>query len=165
MAGNSRRKPSLASRLTRRALLALYRWKSWRLVETSQVPRKCVILGAPHTTNWDFVFFLGATHQLGIQPAFMGKHSLFKWPMQRFMLDMGGLPVDRKAARPMSSRSAAEFTRRGDLALVIAPEGTRKSRANGWKSGFYHIAMARGRADRAGLGQTTRPCWAGLARP
>ncbi|MBK6800065.1 MAG: 1-acyl-sn-glycerol-3-phosphate acyltransferase [Novosphingobium sp.] len=143
MAGNSRRKPSLASRLTRRALLALYRWKSWRLVETSQVPRKCVILGAPHTTNWDFVFFLGATHQLGIQPAFMGKLSLFKWPMQRFMLDMGGVPVDRSGKTQVVDQVAAEFTRRGDLALVIAPEGTRSSKGE-WRSGFYHIAMAAG---------------------
>jgi len=143
MAEHSRRKPTLASRLARRALLALYRWKAWKLVETSAVPRKCVILGAPHTTNWDFVFFLGATHQLGIKPAYMGKLSLFKWPMRRFMLDMGGLPVDRSGKTQVVDQVAREFRNRDDLALVIAPEGTRSSGGQ-WRSGFYHIAVAAG---------------------
>ncbi|MFM2272183.1 MAG: hypothetical protein RL702_1248 [Pseudomonadota bacterium] len=143
MAEYSRRRHTLASRLVRRAVLALYRWKGWRLVETSTVPRKCVILGVPHTTNWDFVFFLGATHQLDIKPAYMGKRSLFKWPMRRFMLDMGGVPVDRSGKTQVVDQVAAHFASREDLALVIAPEGTR-SGSGEWRSGFYHIAAAAG---------------------
>ena len=103
-----------------------------------------MILGAPHTTNWDFVFFLGAVHQLGIEPAFMGKHSLFKWPMTRFMYDMGGIAVDRSARdRNYVDQVVAEFARRDDLPLVIAPEGTRGA-ISGWRSGFYHIALGAG---------------------
>ena len=135
--------PSLLSRLAKRVLLWLYRWKGWRLEGEAPESRKCVILGAPHTSNWDFVFFLGATNQLGISPAFMGKHSLFKWPMRRFMLDMGGLPVNRSKGGNYVEQISAEFARRAELALVIAPEGTRKS-VDGWKSGFYHIAMRAG---------------------
>ncbi len=135
---------SLSSRLVKRVLLALYRWKGWTLVSVAPVPRRCVLLGAPHTSNWDFVFFLGVTHQVGIAPNFMGKHSLFKWPMTRFMHDMGGIEVDRRAkGRNYVDQVVAEFGRRDDLPLVIAPEGTRGA-ILGWRSGFYHIALKAG---------------------
>jgi 1-acyl-sn-glycerol-3-phosphate acyltransferase len=138
------RKPTLLSRLVKWVLLALYRWKGWTLVSVAPVPRRCVILGVPHTSNWDFVFFLGATHEVGIAPNFMGKHSLFKWPMTRFMYDMGGISVDRSAkGKNYVDQVVAEFERREDLPLVIAPEGTRGA-IKGWRSGFYHIALKAG---------------------
>jgi hypothetical protein len=90
-------RPTLLSRLVKGFLLALYRWKGWTLDAGSVAPRRCVILGAPHTTNWDFVFFLGAVTELGIKPSFMGKLSLFRAPLTRFMYDMGGIPIDRRA--------------------------------------------------------------------
>lgn len=124
-------------------LLGLYRWKRWDLVEVNPVPRKCVILGAPHTSNWDFIFFLGATAERGIKPSFMGKLSLFKWPMTRFMYDMGGIAVDRSKRANYVDQVVTEFDRREDLALVIAPEGTRGS-ITAWRSGFYHIAHGAG---------------------
>jgi len=136
--------PTLLSRLVKRVLLALYRWKGWSLTVEGPVPRRCVILGVPHTTNWDFIFFLGATHQVGIAPNFMGKHSLFKWPMKRFMYDMGGIAVDRRARdRNYVDQVVTEFARRDNLPLVIAPEGTRGA-ITGWRSGFYHIAVRAG---------------------
>jgi 1-acyl-sn-glycerol-3-phosphate acyltransferase len=103
-----------------------------------------VILGAPHTSNWDFVFFLGAVTEMGLSPSFMGKDSLFKWPMNRFMHDMGGIPVDRKAKdKNYVDQVVAEFAKGGELSLVIAPEGTRGD-IKGWRSGFYHIAHGAG---------------------
>lgn len=135
--------PTVLSRLVKRALLWLYRWKGWTLEGENQIPPRCVILGAPHTSNWDFIFFLGATHQLGIEPAFMGKHTLFKWPLTRFMFDMGGVPVDRRKGGNYVEALVQEFKRSKQLALVIAPEGTR-SATRGWKSGFYHIALRAG---------------------
>ena len=155
MTGTEDRPPTLLSRITKAALLWLYRWKGWTLEATSPIPQRCVILGAPHTSNWDFVFFLGATHQLGIEPAFMGKHTLFKWPLTRFMFDMGGVPVNRSRGGNYVEALVAEFKRRSRLALVIAPEGTRSS-AGGWKSGFYHIAH--------GAGVPIVPAWVDNAR-
>lgn len=139
----SNRKPSLLSRLVRRLLILLYRWKGWRIDGRRPEARKFIILGAPHTSNWDFVFFIGATHELGIRPSFMGKSSLFKWPMTDFMLDMGGIPVDRAKRANYVEQVAAAFAAADDLALVIAPEGSRTSKGD-WRSGFYHIAMAAG---------------------
>ncbi|MFO6446458.1 lysophospholipid acyltransferase family protein [Erythrobacter sp. NE805] len=138
------RAPTILSRIVRRIILAIWYLKGWKIEGTfPRNIRKCVIAGAPHTSNWDFVFFTGATHEEGIRPNFMGKHTLFQWPIKNFMLDMGGLPVDRRSRLNATEQVAAEYARRDDLALVIACEGTRKSDGK-WKSGFYHIARAAG---------------------
>ncbi|MCP2018292.1 MAG: 1-acyl-sn-glycerol-3-phosphate acyltransferase [Erythrobacter sp.] len=136
-----RRKRSILSRIVRRIILAIYRWRGWTLDGHLPDIPKFVIAGAPHTSNWDFVFFTGATAAEGIEPAFMGKHTLFKGVMRNFMLDMGGIPIDRTQRANVVEQVADEFARRDRLALVIAAEGTRSSMGE-WKSGFYNIARA-----------------------
>ena len=136
-------KPSILSRIVRRFFIAIYNLRGWRIDGRPPPERKFVLVGAPHTSNWDFAVFLGATHALGIKPSYLGKHSLFRWPLRHFMLDMGGIPVDRSTRANYVDQVIAEFDRRDELALVIAPEGTRDSDGR-WKSGFYHIAMGAG---------------------
>jgi 1-acyl-sn-glycerol-3-phosphate acyltransferase len=139
-----RGKPTLLSRIVKFVLLALYRWKGWTITGEAPAAKRCIILGAPHTSNWDFVFFLGTVTKLGLKPSFMGKLSLFRAPLTRFMYDMGGIPIDRRAKdRNYVEQVVAEFAKGQDLALVIAPEGTRGS-IKGWRSGFYHIALGAG---------------------
>lgn len=157
---------SLLSRLVRRLVLAGYRWRGWRFEAAADLPARCVIAGAPHTSNWDFVFFLGATDELGRRARFMGKRSLFRWPLRRFMFDMGGIPVDRSKGGNYVDEIVTEFTRSADMALVIAPEGTRGAITR-WRSGFYHIALEAGvpvvpawvdhRTMRGGLGPAIMP--------
>jgi 1-acyl-sn-glycerol-3-phosphate acyltransferase len=143
-AGHMPRKPTLLSRIVRRIIIWIYAWKGWKI--EGSLPKhlkKYVIAGAPHTSNWDFVFFAGATHKENILPNFMGKHTLFTGVMRNFMLDMGGIPVDRTKKANATQQVAEEFARREELALVIACEGTRKTDGR-WRSGFYHIAQASG---------------------
>ena len=134
---------SLLTRLVLFVLLGVFRLQGWSLSGSAPHSRKCVIIGAPHTSNWDFIFFLGTTNAFGLRPSFMGKHSLFHWPMGRFMREMGGLPIIRNTGRNYVSQISAEFARHDDLMLVVAPEGTRGGAA-AWKSGFYHIALGAG---------------------
>lgn len=141
MSSKPARKRSIMSRIVRRIILAIYRWKGWALDGHLPPIPKYVIAGAPHTSNWDFVFFIGATAEEGVEPNFMGKHTLFKGYMRRFMLDMGGIPIDRTKRSNVVEQVAAEFERRDRLALVIAAEGTRSTDGS-WKSGFYNIARA-----------------------
>lgn len=136
-------KPSLLSRIVRRLLIALYRWKGWKLEGGRPACEKFLIVGAPHTSNWDFVFFIGATHELGIKPSFMGKHTLFEGPQRRFMLDMGGVPVVRHQRGGYVQSVIEAFAAVDELALVVAPEGTRSSNGE-WRSGFYHMALGAG---------------------
>lgn len=131
----------LLSRLAKAALLALYRRHGWRAVGIVPEPRKFIIIAAPHTSNWDFLYFLGLTQDLAVDAHFMAKDSLFRWPMRRFMLEMGGIPVDRSARHNMVEAMVREFETRDEFMLTIAPEGSR-SKSGKWKTGFYQIALA-----------------------
>jgi len=130
-------------RLIRSLLILWFDRGGWTNEGSLPPDRKFVIMGASHTSNWDFLVFLGAVHALGRQVHFIGKHSLFRWPLGGFMRALGGVPVDRGARQDLVSQIVAEFDRRDDFILVIAPEGTR-SFTTQWKSGFYQIALKAG---------------------
>ncbi|MFM2410736.1 MAG: hypothetical protein RL481_1564 [Pseudomonadota bacterium] len=134
------RKPSLLSRAVRRMLMWLYRRHGWSANGAIPAPRRFIIIAAPHTSNWDFIYYIGLTQTLGIKPHFMAKTSLFRWPMRNFMLDMGGVPIDRSTGGNYVQAMIDEFANRDEFMLTIAPEGTRDS-VRRWKTGFYHIAM------------------------
>ena len=134
---------SLSSRMVKRALLGFYRMQGWKAVGTPPPGGRYVIIAAPHTSNWDFVYFLGLVNELGIDANFMAKDSLFRWPMGGFMRDMGGISIDRSARHNVVDTMIAEFARRNRFALTIAPEGTR-SAVQQWRTGFYHIALGAG---------------------
>jgi len=146
---------SLASRLVRGLIVASYKLQGWRVEGQPPAAKKFILVGAPHTSGWDFMVFLGATNEVGIEASMLGKHSLFRWPMRRFMKDMGIIPIDRSKRSNYVEQLVGEFARRDQLALVVAPEGTRHSDGR-WRSGFYHIAMGTGvpivpvLVDRAG---------------
>ena len=145
MRHNETRNVTWLSRLVNRIILMLYRWKGWTI--EGSLPKnlkKYVIAGAPHTSNWDFVFFAGATKEEAIQPNFMGKHTLFEGVMKNFMLDMGGIPVDRTKRGGTIEQMKAEFARRKELALVIAAEGTRTSDGTGTAIGSGIVGNGRG---------------------
>ena len=135
-------KRSLLSRLVRRIIVWIYRWQGWKI--DGGLPKdlkKYVIAGAPHTSNWDFVFFAGATEVEGIHPNFMGKHTLFQGVMRNFMFDMGGIPVDRSSPQGMVEDLARRFRDASQLVVGITPEGTRGG-VSSWKSGFARSAAA-----------------------
>ena len=131
----------LLSRIVKWLLLALYKRHGWRAVGIVPSPRKFVLIAAPHTSNWDFLYFLGLTQDLGVDAHFMAKKSLFRWPMGGFMREMGGIEVDRSASHNLVEAMVAEFEARDEFMLTIAPEGTR-SKSGKWKTGFYQIALA-----------------------
>ncbi len=134
------RKPSLLSRALRAVIMWLYTRHGWKAHGEVPEPRRFVLIAAPHTSNWDFVYFIGLTQTLGITPHFMAKTSLFRWPMGNFMRDMGGVSVDRSKGGNYVQSMIDEFAKRDEFMLTIAPEGTRGS-VRQWKTGFYHIAM------------------------
>ena len=133
--------PGPVARMVRRLLLAMYRGRGWRALGQVPEPRRFILIAAPHTSNWDFVNFLGLTADLGLRAHFMGKLSLFRWPLGGFMKQMGGVPVDRRGGGNVVEQMVAEFARRAEFMLTVAPEGTR-GRTTKWRTGFYQIALA-----------------------
>ena len=134
---------NLLERLVRWLLVQWFVRSGWTISGTLPPDRKLVIMGASHTSNWDFLVFLAAVHVLGRKIRFIGKHSLFRWPMGGFMRALGGVPVKRGAPQDLVSQIVAQFHAHDDFILVIAPEGTR-SFTRQWKSGFYQIALKAG---------------------
>lgn len=119
------------------------RMTGWAFVGQMPPGDKFVVLGAPHTSNWDFVAFLAVAHHFRIPARFIGKHSLFRPPLGRLMRRLGGIPVRRDSGQGLVAQVAAEMAAAPRIGLVIAPEGTR-GRGSGWRSGFYWIAQAAG---------------------
>lgn len=111
----------------------------WRFEGTLPDLPRFVIIVAPHTSNWDFPVGAAAKLALRLEATFLGKHTLFRFPLGILMRALGGLPVDRSASHDLVTGIVAEFARRDRMVLVVAPEGTRK-KVERWKTGFYHIA-------------------------
>lgn len=126
---------------------ALGRWvlraMGWRVEGEIPNERKLVIIAAPHTSNWDFVVGIAAKSALGLRVMFLGKDTLFRFPLGVLMRVWGGIPVDRESSNDVVSGIVDQFARREQLILALAPEGTRK-RVERWRTGFYHIAHAAG---------------------
>lgn len=113
----------------------------WRVQATLPDVPKYVLIGAPHTSNWDFPYGVLAMWAIGSNFRWIGKHTLFRWPFGSLMRGLGGIPVDRRARHNVIEQMRSVFVREPELVLVITPEGTRR-RTEYWKSGFYHIALA-----------------------
>ncbi len=133
----------LFTRAVRSLILLWFRRSGWRAVGPLPTERKFVIMGASHTSNWDFLVFLGTVHALGRQVRFIGKKSLFRWPMGGFMRAIGGVPVDRSSPQDLVSQIVGEFEAHDDFLLIVAPEGSRSATTR-WRSGFYQIALKAG---------------------
>jgi 1-acyl-sn-glycerol-3-phosphate acyltransferase len=119
------------------------RMMGWRIEGQFPDLPKFVIIVAPHTSNWDFVAGLVCDLALDLDAAFLAKHTIFIGPFGWWLKSLGGIPVVRNASHNVVTQVAAEFARRQQLVLAIAPEGTR-SKVAAWKSGYWHIARAAG---------------------
>lgn len=100
---------------------------------------RCVLVAAPHTSNLDLFFLLAFAMAFELRVRWVGKHTLFRFPLGPVMRTLGGLPVDRRSRQDAVAQLAALFATHERLILVVAPEGTR-SHGRSWKSGFYWIA-------------------------
>lgn len=117
--------------------------RGWEFIGDVPPDPKFIVIGAPHTTNWDFILYLAAISHWNFSPRYLGKHTLFEGPLEWLFRRWGGIPVDRSKPGGLIGQVSAEFEASDELALVVAPEGTRKAAAF-WKSGFLAISRAVG---------------------
>lgn len=133
-----RRTLSLGQRFCR----LLLRLAGWRIDPFPDLER-AVVVGGPHTSNWDGVLGLISGVALGLHVNIMIKHSLFKGPLGLLLRRLGAIPIDRTRAAGVVDQAVEQFNRHAHLIMVVTPEGTRNSAAK-WKTGFYHIANRAG---------------------
>lgn len=150
MASNSLDYPSPSPPLQRKGRgimkwlgLTYLRLAGWRAEGQFPAESKCVLIVAPHTSNWDFVLGVAFMFAVDLRVSFLGKHTIFKPPFDKFLTRIGGIPVDRRKSHGVVGQCVEAFQRESALLLALAPEGTRKGPSR-WKTGFYQIALGAG---------------------
>ena len=111
----------------------------WSYQSGNIPPCKCILIAAPHTSNWDFPLMLSYGFMLNLKYHWLGKDTLFFGPMGLVMRFLGGIPVNRREKNDYVTLLSEEIKSKTQCILIIPPEGTR-SRSDYWKSGFLHIA-------------------------
>ncbi len=135
--------PRRGGRISRWFWSAVWRMTGWEMEgEIPNLP-KFVLIGAPHTSNWDFPVAMSMVLALGLDAHWIGKHTLFRWPFGSLMRWFGGMPVVRSESRGVVAQVIDIFKDQERLVFGLSPEGTRK-RVDQWKTGFYHIALGAG---------------------
>ena len=122
---------------------AVLRTLGWQIQGTLPDFPKSVLIVAPHTSNWDFIVGIAAMLSLRLAANWLGKSSLFFWPLGALLRRLGGIPVDRSSPQGTVDQVVDLFKNREQIVLGLSPEGTRK-KVNTWKTGFYQIALGAG---------------------
>lgn len=120
-----------------RFMLGLF---GWRVVRNLPPTNKFVMVGAWHTSNWDFPLAILAMGGLGIKLNFIGKQELLDGRLGWLMKRLGVIGVDRSKTRNFTQKIAELYKTMDELRVVVPAEGTR-SKAEYWRTGFYYIAL------------------------
>ncbi len=118
---------------------AFLRLTGWQAEGEAPAAPQCVLIAAPHTSNWDLAYLLAFAEVFGLRISFLMKHTMFRGPFGPLARALGGIAVRRDRRSNLVAQMAELFRTHPRLVLVVPAEGTR-SRAEYWKSGFYHLA-------------------------
>lgn len=119
-------------------MLFVMGWKLKNEVPVNEL-RKCVLICAPHTSNWDLYYCLASFWSLKIPYRVMIKDAYTKPWYGFFFKAIGCLGVDRSKYNNLVEYSSELIKNSESMALINTPEATR-SRSLKWKKGFYYIA-------------------------
>jgi 1-acyl-sn-glycerol-3-phosphate acyltransferase len=120
--------------------LLIFKLNGWKALDLVKYPSKCLVISAPHTSNWDFLIGRCYGYIQKIRPKYLIKSELF-YPILGYLIRLnGGIPVYRNKKNNVVDQIVSLYNKSDNLILGIAPEGTRKYVAK-WKTGFYHIAL------------------------
>jgi 1-acyl-sn-glycerol-3-phosphate acyltransferase len=118
----------------------IFNLTGWKALGKPPALKKYVVIGAPHTSNWDFVYGMCAWKLYGIKPKYLIKKELFRFPLKYLFQASGGLPVDRHGNHSLTDSIVRMFGERDEFVAIIPPEGTRKQ-VDRWRTGFYYVAL------------------------
>jgi 1-acyl-sn-glycerol-3-phosphate acyltransferase len=105
--------------------------------------KKFVLIAAPHTSNWDFLYAVCAWTLIGMKINFLAKKQLFRFPLGLIMRFFGGIPVNRSKKGKMVEHMVEKLKTTAELGLLVPVEGTRDY-VKEWKTGFYYAALGAG---------------------
>ena len=112
----------------------------WKVVGKLNYPDKCLVIAAPHTSNWDFFIGRCYAYIIGVVPKYLIKSELFLPILRSLIKWNGGIPVYRHSKNNVVDQITEIYNSTDKFILGISPEGTRR-RVERWRTGFYHIAV------------------------
>jgi 1-acyl-sn-glycerol-3-phosphate acyltransferase len=127
----------------------------WKVVGKKIADEKFVLACGPHTSNWDLAYLLAVTRFSDVKVSWLGKHSMFWWPLGPLLRAVGGIPIRRDRPEGVVEQIVRAFDEAKTLCLAITPEGTRSYKPY-WKSGFLRIAKAAGVPIQLGFSDYAR---------
>ena len=111
----------------------------WKIIGKLPNEKRIVVVCAPHTSNWDFIFGMILVLAIDIKVKFLAKKSIFV-PIFKILLNkLGGIPVDRDNPELLVQKIADYSKNNEGVLIAVTPEGTRK-KVTKWKTGFLRIA-------------------------
>jgi 1-acyl-sn-glycerol-3-phosphate acyltransferase len=128
------------NRFTRWLGRVVLRLAGWRVTGNLPDTEKILVIGAPHTSNWDWVVAVFVMWALAIRMTYLVKDTAFWWPAGWFLRLTGAMPVNRRNPAGVATEVANSIRAAERIIVVITPEGTR-SRVEKWKTGFLRIAQ------------------------
>jgi len=127
------------SRLSRWLGRSVLKIMGWRVEGRIPDLKRFILIGAPHTSNWDFVLAMAAILGLNLRMRWMAKHTIFKPGVVWFMEWLGGIATDRTNPKTIVDNVARIAKQEKGVIIGLTPEGTRK-KVEKWKTGFLRIA-------------------------
>ena len=123
-----------------RFFILLFKLNGWKIVGT--VPpeiKKAVVIAAPHTSNWDFVYAMAIFRMSKLNVRYLIKKEMNFFPLSILLKNTGAIPVERNKKQNLTDQIIEKFNQSEELLVTVPAEGTRK-RVEKWKSGFYYVA-------------------------
>ena len=131
--------PRAGNRFTRWIGRSVLNLLGWRIIGNLPNARHLVVAAAPHTSNWDFIIAMSSIMAVGVKLSYLMKKEAFFWPFKSLFMSLGGIPIDRHAAKERVEQIVTWYEENPTLWVAITPEGTR-SKVDVWKTGFLRIA-------------------------
>ena len=125
----------------------IFRLTGWKV--SPKIPaevKRCIVIAAPHTSNWDFWYAMAGLKILGLKTRYTIKKEWMRFPFSMITRPLGGIAIDRSPKKPGEARKSQTeamiqlFRDNPELMILITPEGTRSKRTE-WRTGFYHVAI------------------------
>ena len=133
--------PRMGNALTRWVGQTILDGLGWRLSGELPDEKKIIIVGAPHTSNWDLIIAMACVLAVGLKFNWMMKKEAFIWPFGALWRSLGGIPIDRSQKNDVVGQITEWFEKEDQLWLGITPEGTR-TKVDAYKKGYLRIAYA-----------------------
>lgn len=120
-----------------------WRFNGWKIIgNIPQDLNKMLLVIAPHTSWVDILIGFSARKRLKIEHAkFLGKKELFDGLLGKWLIKLGGIPIDRNAKLGAVEQVVQYYNNHEKFIIGMSPEGTR-SKVNKLKTGFYYMAKS-----------------------